>query len=132
MKKVKHVGIIIALCPHNGKVLMGKRSLSSNNSCLWDFFGGRINDDEEPMDGAIREFTEETGLFLKKQFVKHLSVITSSKKVLWIYLASVYNLTRIKLSKEHSTYRWFTPEEAENKKLNSNAKKAIQTIRELI
>lgn len=48
-----------------GRVLMIQRTLDTTDpaSGTWEFPGGHLNPGEDPMDAAIREWEEETGLF---------------------------------------------------------------------
>lgn len=73
-KKLEEIGIdrhipielksteIAILTPEG--ILMQIRPLDKNQLGLW---GGALNDDEEPIDGAIREIFEETGIKLDKE-----------------------------------------------------------------
>ena len=47
---------------HDGKVLLQHRSEWSHHGSTWAFPGGAIDWDETPVEGALREFFEETGI----------------------------------------------------------------------
>lgn len=44
----------------NKEILMSKRKKDPGKG-KWDFIGGFLNNGEDPLDGAVREFEEETG-----------------------------------------------------------------------
>jgi ADP-ribose pyrophosphatase YjhB (NUDIX family) len=56
----EELGVGIVVVRHN-KVLLGQR-LSPLGFGTWSFPGGRLRSDESPLEGAIRELREETGL----------------------------------------------------------------------
>jgi 8-oxo-dGTP diphosphatase len=45
-----------------GRVLVAKRAESQHLAGAWEFPGGKIASGEEPVDAALRELREETGL----------------------------------------------------------------------
>ena len=63
----------VAICTPKG-VIMQIKPADNNRLCMW---GGEINCGEEPVDGAVRELFEETGLIVEpnqlkfKQFIEH-------------------------------------------------------------
>lgn len=57
------------------KVLLGKRSKKSKRPGEWNFFGGRIDEGERPIETALRETFEETGLELHPHSLRYLGRI---------------------------------------------------------
>ena len=56
-------GIIIhSLIVYHGKILILKRVKNTYLGTYWDSPGGTLEDGEDPVDGAVREAKEETGL----------------------------------------------------------------------
>jgi 8-oxo-dGTP diphosphatase len=52
-----------AVITYNDRVLLLQRAANdSHNAGLWEFPGGKVDADEKPEDGLIREVYEETGL----------------------------------------------------------------------
>ena len=58
----KTIKVIAGLINHNGRFLIAKRNLKKYLGGLWEFPGGKIDDNETPESAAIRETLEETGL----------------------------------------------------------------------
>lgn len=46
------------------------------NPLKWNFFGGRLNHSENPIDGALREFKEETSINLNENDLKLIGEMT--------------------------------------------------------
>lgn len=57
------------------KVLLGKRSKTSKRPGEWNFFGGKIDPGEMPIDSAVREVLEETGLSIRQDELRFLGRI---------------------------------------------------------
>lgn len=76
MKKVS-AGIVIT----DGNVILGCKSYK------WDLPKGEIEKNEEPIDAALRETQEETGLVLNKKDLTELGFFEYTKyKDLWLFL----------------------------------------------
>lgn len=84
----------------------------------WDFPGGRVEDGEAALDGAVREAYEEAGIKLLPDAMQ-LSFATSrttfrkqsrlNVNIVWLgFVAKLPDNAEITLSHEHSEYRWFT------------------------
>jgi ADP-ribose pyrophosphatase YjhB (NUDIX family) len=59
LKKKRYSGVIVKC---NDKVLLCKRNNDGSLPGEWSIPGGKIEIDETPIDGAVREFYEETNL----------------------------------------------------------------------
>jgi len=53
---------LVAAFNHNGEVLLLKRPKEAHQGGLWSFPGGKVEGAEMPLDTAVRELKEETGL----------------------------------------------------------------------
>ena len=71
--KIKEVAVIGVI--KDGKILMGKRRDNSR----WTNPGGHLNEGEQPVQGAIRELEEETGIQVSAHQLKHLATEIVSK-----------------------------------------------------
>jgi dATP pyrophosphohydrolase len=96
--------------------LLLKRAPGEIYPDIWQMVTGKINDDEKAYETAIREIKEETGLSPEKLWVvPNVNSFYSPKhdKVLQIpVFAALINDDTVKLSEEHSEYKWVKKEEA--------------------
>ena len=53
---------LVAVFNSNKELLLLKRSDKAHCGGLWSFPGGKVEDGETPLDAAVRELKEETGL----------------------------------------------------------------------
>lgn len=116
LRNIKGVGIIVRW---NGLILLCKRT----DNGLWGLPGGGIEDGEEPLDAAIRELREETGLCLKEENFIYIGVSISepnlAKKdsrlgcgVDYLVDLDYSNEPIIEISKrEASDYKWVSIED---------------------
>ena len=87
MKKVS-AGIIIT---------DGNRILGCKSTKRWDLPKGEIEDKEKPIDAAVRETLEETGVKINKKDLTELGFFKYTKyKDLWLYLYVTNKLPDIK------------------------------------
>lgn len=109
-----HQVAVIGYTIDEGKILLLKRETPPR---VWAPPGGRLFPDEDPGEGLLREIREETSLIAE--------IVTPVD--IWFgkwrnsYLLSIDYLVRvrageIRLSKEHSQYRWLTLDELIAKK----------------
>lgn len=106
-----------------GRLLVLRRSDDdSHRPGGFDFPGGRVDDGESVPGGATRELLEEAGLDLKEHAL-HLVFGTTKvgyqteeqTDVNFVWLGFIARLPAgqtIKLSHEHKSFEWLTPEEA--------------------
>jgi len=118
MEKVKKLVIVKALVFNTkGEVLLVQRSETAPRRPLqWDFPGGFVDDDDQSYQHAcLREVREEVGLTLENDHVE--LAFTESKHgdfhgvvtdVSWLYFTGIANDTKVKLSYEHSAFKWVT------------------------
>ena len=98
------------------KFLLVKRSKTDiKRPGLWEMPAGRVEEDETPEEGAIRELKEETNLDPKsiKLFETHEVKTENDHKTFYCYLVEPTN-QNIKLSFEHTDFQWGTRKEALN------------------
>lgn len=88
---------------YKGKLLLGKRSNLVDSPGTWSGFGGALNPNETPEEGAMRELFEETGYAQDAELLRIQP---------GIYLARVKKSYKPKLNWETSEARWVTLAEA--------------------
>lgn len=117
----------------NGKFLIVKRAENDTfYPNYWEIPGGKVEYGEEPDNGALRELEEEVGL--KVKLISPISVINYGdlvKDIQYIqinYLCKIEGEQEVKLSEEHSGYKWVTFSELENYNMHPDMKKAILNI----
>jgi predicted NUDIX family NTP pyrophosphohydrolase len=80
--KLTHSELCIFLV-HPGGPFWKNKDLGS-----WSIPKGEFSDDEEPLDAAIREFEEETGITLEGQFTELRAVKLKSGKLIYAWALS--------------------------------------------
>ena len=107
---------IAYLVDGNPKFLMLKRSPQKMYGGIWQCITGKIESDEKPIETAIRELNEETGLSpINKWTVDQVNHFYEAEfdrmNLIPIFGVEVDSL-KVKLSDEHSDYKWCELEEA--------------------
>lgn len=88
----------------------------------WTMPGGRVNQDEDPMEGLNREMIEEIGIGFKEldiepelivclPFNKYKIGHDGTVLMLQIYKFEISEEIEVKISDEHSDFKWITAEE---------------------
>lgn len=115
------------------KFLLLKRSPDEKYPNIWQMVTGKIKDGEKAFDAALRELKEETGLTPEELFsvpIVSSVYLPESDEVCMIpvFVCRVKENSEVKISKEHSQFKWCEFEEAE-KLLNwEGQKKAVRLI----
>lgn len=114
MKKL-YVGMGAAL-EKDGKYLILKRSDSKDFAPnAWEVVTGRIEEDESPEDGILREILEETGL--RAEIVMPVETgffYRGGKEFPMVFISywCKYKEGDVRLNWEHSEFKWTSIEEA--------------------
>lgn len=121
---MKKSAFVICVSPTTGKILMGKKTKSG----LWGFFGGKINKGEDPKEAARREFIEETGVYptnLSPHFI-----IQMQKRIIHAFPFNglTENGLTVKLSEEHTEYKWMDDKEFAEVNLKESAQIIWQSV----
>jgi 8-oxo-dGTP diphosphatase len=119
-----------AVIEKDGKILILKRS--KEEDCfkeMWDIPGGGINFGEMPEEALKREVKEETGLEI--EVIKPVRIWSFFKnngrtQVVGVTLLCKYKGGEVKLSREHTKFRWISPEEIEKYNVHEGIKKDIK------
>lgn len=131
-KRIHTVGIIAF---NDDKVLLVKHGLAAEHlTGVWGLPGGRLNDGEELIEAAIREFEEETGLFANSDTMVKIPTIFEGDiprksgeilKTFWnVFL--VRNYTGVLLDSAETAPHWITINEVSKHVTLPNTEKAIE------
>ena len=118
-----------------GKIefLLLKRSPEQYYPNLWQMVSGKIKVNETAYNTSLREIKEETNLFPEKFWVAPTvnSFYSPDKDyicLLPVFAAKVKYDSEIILSKEHTEYKWVTPEESKNMLAWDGQRKSVDVI----
>ena len=105
---------IKAIILKDGKVLIMKRSMKEDHAQgSWDIPGGKIDFGENPIDCLNREVMEESGL--EVEIIKLMRVWSFLKnpqtQIIGITMLCKYKSGEVKLSEEHTDFKWIEPKE---------------------
>ena len=119
----------------NGKIefLLLKRSPEQFYPNLWQMVSGKIKEGETAYQTAIREIKEETSLTPEKFWVAPTvnSFYAPDKDyicLLPVFAAKVKFNCEVKISKEHTEYKWVKPEDAKNLLAWNGQRKSVDVI----
>lgn len=119
----------------NGKLefLLLKRAHYQNYPNLWQMVSGKIKDSETAYNTALREIKEETGLIPEKFWVAPTVNSFYSPQgdyicLLPVFAAKVNFSCDVKISDEHSEFRWISPEEAKKLLAWDGQRKSVDVI----
>jgi len=119
----------------NGQLefLLLKRSPEQYYPNLWQMVSGKIKENETAYNAALREIKEETSLTPDMFWVAPTvnSFYSPDKDyicLLPVFAAKVKNDCEVKISKEHTEYKWVTPEEAKQLLAWDGQRKSVDVI----
>ncbi len=124
----------ICFCEWEGKILMLKRSPHSVQGGLWTAApGGKLDSGESPLDAAIREVREETGIVLDPKKIEskgsYLCSFGDIEYLLHIFFTRLDALPILTIApNEHTDSLWATLEEALKLPLMRGGIECLQTV----
>lgn len=115
------------------KFLLLKRAKNQIYPNIWQMVTGKIRKNENAVKTALRELKEETSLIPKELYVVPIVnslYLYNSDEVIFIpvFLAVVDGNSDVKISDEHSEFRWVTASYAKKMVNWEGQKKAIEII----
>lgn len=135
-----HVVAKTAIFNDEGKVLVLCRSVNDpHRPGGSDFPGGKVDDGEEFVTGAIREIHEEAGLQFKSEDLKLVYAYTKNGynsefktdiNFVWLgFVAKMPANQTVTLSFEHDSYEWQTIDEALNRADGTSLQKFFEHLK---
>jgi 8-oxo-dGTP pyrophosphatase MutT (NUDIX family) len=122
-----HADLEVAAChvEVNGKLLLLERGPNESEGKTWGVPAGKIELNEVPHHGAIRELLEETGISIQLNDLEEVGKLYIRKHVAYVchlFRVSMNRLPTISLSDEHTDYKWVSAIEAETMPLIAGAR----------
>jgi 8-oxo-dGTP pyrophosphatase MutT (NUDIX family) len=101
----------VVLVGPDDKVLLLRRSESdTRRPNEFDIPGGHTDGNEYPHEAAARETREETGMIVDPRGLElvysEAKVVEADLNVVWLFFVGRTSAADVKLSAEHSEYRW--------------------------
>lgn len=124
--------VVIGICFHQSKVLMGKRIESETHFAdYWEFPGGKVENGETEREALCREFQEELGCQIKRS--------QEFARVIWDYadrkLELLFHFVELETKKisdfqlrAHSEINWYSLQAALNEKILPANKQIIEKL----
>ena len=117
-----------------GKLFAMKRASEDvQNPGIWEIPGGRLDLGEDPVLGLMRELREETGMYIDIIYplsVRHFIRDDDQIITMLIFLCKPKRGGQLKLSDEHSDYKWIDLVK-EKEKLNEFFHQEVEIFHEL-
>ncbi len=115
------------------KYLIMKRAADQKYPNIWQMTTGKIDKDEKAYEAAIREIKEETNLDINELYVvPNINYFYDNKDdsitIIPVFVAIVKATNNIKLSSEHSEYKWSNAKEAKELFAWQGQKKSLDII----
>ncbi|MBI5044964.1 MAG: NUDIX hydrolase [Candidatus Levybacteria bacterium] len=114
------------------KMLVVQRAEHDTHPLMWEFPGGLVEENEDPISATKREVFEETGVRVDPLYpISVASDVSSSKNQLVVRIAFLCKYTggEIILSNEHNTYQWISEDDALKLKHSDLLAKTIEVLK---
>ena len=118
------------------KVLTVQRANDTRCPGAWETIHGRLDPDERPEDGAIREVREETALDVSRlynvtvqPFYLHMF---GTVQLAIVFAAFVEEPANVTLGAEHQAYEWLSPHDASSRFIWPREREALSHILHLL
>ena len=136
MKEFKrYAGVLVK---NKNKVLLCKRSPKESMPGVWSIPSGHIEEGESPLDGALREFEEETNIKLPNKlqligFINRYKKDKTKKGMVYVFYYEsdkelIPDLTKAKDGHEHTKCEYFSKKDLPINKNNDQLRKIIEKI----
>jgi 8-oxo-dGTP pyrophosphatase MutT (NUDIX family) len=108
----KQAAAIAPYCRNTGRFLLQVRGPNQPAPGLIGFFGGKAENNESPIENAIREFYEETRYMVPSdQLIPLQELLLPNGYIFYTFLYYSDQEFTIEIDQESSDYLWLTPKE---------------------
>ncbi len=122
---------VIAIIIKDGNLLMMKRSEEKKAAPgLWEALSGRLHHGEDPHIGLLREIEEESGLEVELASSPYDLYMTKylGEPMLALVYEAKYLSGKVRISKEHSEYKWGSIQDFEER---TAIKRLLKSVKKL-
>jgi type II secretory ATPase GspE/PulE/Tfp pilus assembly ATPase PilB-like protein/8-oxo-dGTP pyrophosphatase MutT (NUDIX family) len=127
---------VVRPLPEGWKVLTVQRANDTRCPGAWETIHGRLDSQEKPEDGAVREVREETGLSVSRlynvtvqPFYLHMF---GTVQLAIVFCAFVDEPANVTLGDEHQNYEWLSPHDASSRFIWPREREALSHILHLL
>lgn len=133
VRKIEIAGFYIE---NQGRLLLLQNAVGDTEPGKWGVPAGKLKRGESPMNGAIRELFEETGIMIA-DFTKIVSLgafFGRKPGIDYVFHQFVLKIDvdEVRLSEEHQNYCWATPEEVGRMPLMDGGREAYARYRTMM
>lgn len=137
MEQQTYVGVIVK---HNDKCLLCKRNSKGSYPGMWSIPAGKLEKEEDTIEGAKREFFEETNLDISNHDLKFSGIVPrhtrDGKKVkgrMYTYLINsdeelIPDLENAHDGEEHSDCKYFSENELDEMSIGTYLYKLLKIV----
>jgi dATP pyrophosphohydrolase len=124
---------IIKRTKEGNKYLIMKRASNQKYPNIWQMVTGKINENEKAYETALREIEEETNLTISQLYiVPNVNYFYNNNDdsitIIPVFVAVIDNDKNLKISTEHSEYKWSSVNEAKQLFAWQGQKQSIDII----
>lgn len=112
-------------------LILKHRHFQAATNSVWDLPGGKAEFGENPEEALRREIVEETGLSVGRLYIIKLETALVPDKGTYYIFAGYYCQARDgrpRLSAEHATYRWVTPQEFQKLRFSPFMERLVEEV----
>ena len=118
------------------KILAVQRSMDTRCPGAWETVHGRLERDERPEDGAVREIREETGLEVSRLYNVTVQPFYlhsfGTVQMAIVFAAFVDEPAEVRLGPEHQKFEWLSPLEAGSRFIWPREREALAHVTHLL
>jgi len=137
MAREKYRLVLVAACAlidADGRVLIAQRPDDKAMAGLWEFPGGKVEENERPEDALIRELKEELAISVQEACLAPLTFASHRYEdfalLMPLYICRRWDGTPI--AKEHRALRWVKPRNLANYRMPPADIPLIPMLRDLL